>query len=181
MQFVASQPCTGAMASWSFPLEKTVWSFTPATAAWLSLVKAALTLSGAIAAVWASSALACSSSAVLPCAAESGRRVAPVACSEILAQAAAAVGNSPYGPADVLGLGLADEGAGLASADDGALAASGAEQAVSASEAKRAATVNGRAMFVRITLWESLFRLRLDRRPVQAAGGLKRSFPSVRV
>lgn len=158
LQLVASQVCTGAMASWILPLENTVWSVMPAMAAWLRVVNSALMLSGARSAVRVSSALACSSSAGVPWAAESGRRVEPVACSEIVVQASAAVAKPPQGPDDSLGLAVADGDVGLAAADVGAgPAASGAEQAVSAEAARRAMTVNGRATFFKITFLESLF------------------------
>ena len=104
------------MAAWSLPLENTVWSLTPATATSLRLAKSALRLSGTRSAVAASSASYCFSSAVLPWAADSGRSVAPVACSEILAQASAAVAKSPFGPEAALGLGVAEAGAALAAA-----------------------------------------------------------------
>lgn len=146
MQLAAIQAVTGAMASWNFPLEYTVWSLRPATATSLSFAKSALRLSGTRSAVLLSSALSCSSSAVLPCAADIGNRDAPVACWEMVLHASAAVGKSPYGPEDLLGLGVALAEA-VAGADDGALAASGAEHAVSASAAKRAAAVRGRARF----------------------------------
>ena len=129
----------------------------PAMATWLRVVNSALMLSGARSAVRVSSALVCSNSAAEPCAAESGSRVEPVACSEIVVQASAAVAKSPQGPEDLLGLAVADDGAGLAAADDGALPASGAEQAVSARAARRAVTVSGRATLFKITFLESLF------------------------
>src|SRR6478752_4801894 len=116
LQLVAIQVVTGAMAAWSFPLEYTVWSVTPAIATSLRLAKSALRLSGTRSAVSASSALDFCSSAVLPWAADSGRRVAPVACSEILLHASAALAKPPKGPDVAVGLGVADAGAGAVSA-----------------------------------------------------------------
>src|SRR6478672_4635500 len=141
LQLVAIQVVTGAMAAWSFPLEKT-----------------ALRLSGTRSAVSASSVLNCSSSAVLPWAADSGRSVAPVACSEILEQASAALVKPPNGPEVPLGLGVADAEAvdsppaDVPAADEGALPACGAEHPVSARAARRAVAARGRAIFFEVTL-----------------------------
>lgn len=151
LQLAVSQLCTGAMASCSFPLEKTVWSVIPAMATWLRMVKSALMLSGARLAVLLSSVLVCSSSAAVPCAAARGSRVEPVACSEIAAQASPAVAKSPQGLEELLGLAVADDGAALAAADDGALPASGAEQPVRARAARKVQVVRARAVFFKIT------------------------------
>ena len=154
LPLVAIQVGTGAMAACSLPLEKTVWSVTPATATSLRLAKSALRLSGTRSAVSARSALNCSSSAVLPWAADSGRSVAPVACSEIFVHASAALEKLPKGPDVALGLGVAEaEAVDEAAADDGALPAWGAEQPVRTRAARNAAAaVRGRAIFFEITL-----------------------------
>lgn len=147
LQLVLSHAVTGAMASWNFPLEYTVWSLRPAIAVSLSLVKAALRVSGTRSAVRASSALYCSSSAVFPWAADMGSRDAPVACWEMAVHASAAVGYSPNGPEDLLGVGVAEASAVWEADDDGALPACGAEHALRARAAKTAATVRGRERF----------------------------------
>lgn len=151
-QLVAIHFVTGAMAAWSLPLENTVWSVTPATATSLRWAKSALRLSGTRAAVSASCVLNCSSCAVLPWAAESGSSVAPVACSEILVQASAALAKPPNGPdvALALGLGVLDGEAGAA--EVGAPPACGAEQPVRARAASSAVAARGRAIFFEITL-----------------------------
>ena len=170
------------MASWILPLENTVWSVMPAMAAWLRVVNSALMLSGARSAVRVSSALACSSSAAVPWAAESGRRVEPVACSEIVVQASAAVAKPPQGPDDSLGLAVADGGAGLAAADDGAgPAASGAEQAVSARGCQEGDDGQRACNILQDHVFGITFRLRLHRRARSGFRRPWRSFPSVRV
>ncbi len=170
------------MASWILPLENTVWSVMPAMAAWLSVVNSALTLSGARSAVRVSSALACSSSAAVPWAAESGRRVEPVACSEIVVQASAAVAKPPQGPDDSLGLAVADDGAGLAAADDrrraggfgrGAGGECGGCQ--EGDDGQRACNI------LQDHVFGITFRLRLHRRARSGFRRPWRSFPSVRV
>jgi hypothetical protein len=78
------------MAASNSPLEYTLWSESPASATSLNRAKSAFSASGTRCAVSASSAFFCSSSAVLPWAAERGSRDAPVACVEMAAQASAA-------------------------------------------------------------------------------------------
>ena len=180
LQLAASQPCTGAIAFWSLPLENTVWSLMPAMATWLRVVKSALMLSGARSAVRLSSALVFSSSAAVPWEAARGSRVELVACSEILVQASAAVAKPPHGPEDLLGLAVAVDGAGLAAADDGALPASGAEQAVSARAARRMETVSGRAAFLKISC-RNHFSVEIAPPARSRCRRSCRSFPSVRV
>ena len=143
-----SQALTGAIACANLPLEYTDWSLRPAMAVSFKRVKSALREVGTRWAVVASSALYCSSSAVFPCAADIGRREAPVACWEMVEQASAADAKSPYGPDDGVGLAL---GVALAWTDcpaaSGALAASGAEHPERATTLKRAVAMTGWARF----------------------------------
>ena len=94
----------------------------------------------------------CSSSAVLPWAADSGRSVAPVACSEILVHASAALAKPPRVRTLRWGSAWWRPNSCEPAADDGALPACGAEQPVRARAARRAAAVRGRAIFFEVTL-----------------------------